>query len=212
MLDFSAQVVSGRRERQKRERRGRIEAAARAVFAEKGYDAATTREIAERADVSIGTLFAYAPDKRALLALVFRDALHALTKRSFAGVRYDEPVIDQLIRIFRPRYALWGADPALARHAVSETMALTYGGVPPPEVELRDGLRALVRENQARGAIDAAADSMLVARVILDIYLSENRDWLAPANPRIATGLRHLRAALELALRAVTVPTTPSHR
>jgi hypothetical protein len=42
MIDFSAQAMPGRRERQKRERRDRIEAAARAVFAEKGYDAATS--------------------------------------------------------------------------------------------------------------------------------------------------------------------------
>ena len=69
-------MTAGLRERQKTERRRRIEAAARAVFREKGYEAATTREIAARAEVSIGTLFAYAADKRDLLAMVYRDELH----------------------------------------------------------------------------------------------------------------------------------------
>jgi AcrR family transcriptional regulator len=206
MLDFSAQAVPGRRERQKRERRDRIEAAARAEFAAKGYEAATTRAIAERADVSIGTLFAYAPDKRALLALVFRDALHDMTAASFATLRTDAPFLGQLLAVFRPRYAFWGADPVLARHAVRETMALTYGGAQPPEEELRAGLTALVRANQEAGRIVPDADPALIARVVLDIYLSENRGWLADAAPEVERGLAGLGAALDLALRGVVVP------
>jgi AcrR family transcriptional regulator len=202
MLDFSAQGEPGRRERQKRERRDRIEAA-RAVFAEKGYDAATTREIAERADVSIGTLFAYAPDKRELLAMVFRDELHALTERTFASVRREGPLLEQLLHVFRPRYAFWGADPALARHAVRETIALSYDGEAPPEVELGQGLLALVRASQDAGRLDAGVDAALVVRVALDIYLSENRLWLAGEQPRLATGVKRLREALELALRGI---------
>jgi len=184
---------------------GRIEAAARAVFADKGYDAATTREIAERADVSIGTLFAYAPDKRALLALVFRDALHAMTERTLAAVRRDDPFIDQLIAIFKPRYAFWGADPALARHAVRETIALSYDGEAPPEVEVGNGILAIVRTHQRAGSIDPALDASLIVRVVLDIYLSENRGWLAGPRPRVATGVKRLREALDLALRGVVV-------
>ncbi len=206
MLDFSAQVIPGRRERQKRERRDRIAAAAGAVFAEKGYDAATTREIAERADVSIGTLFAYAPDKRALLALVFRDALRTLTAESFAAVDPDEPVLDQLTAVFSARYALWGADPALARHAVRETMALTYDGTPPPETELRAALHGLVRANQLRGALDPWVEAALIARMIVDIYLSENRSWLAGDRPDVAAGVADLRRTLALALRGVVTP------
>jgi AcrR family transcriptional regulator len=205
MLDFLTQVPAGRRERQKRERLLRIQGAARAVFGEKGYDAATTREIAERADVSIGTLFAYAPDKRALLGLVFRDELHAMTQRTLAGVRADAPFLQQLIAIFKPRYAFWGADPVLARHAVRETIALSYDGEAPPEVELGNGILTLVRAHQQRGSIDPQVDAKLIVRVVLDVYLSENRGWLAGAQPRVATGVKRLREALELALRGVVV-------
>ena len=47
----------GRRERNKVEKLTRILDSARAVFAEKGEAAATTAEIADRADVSHATLF-----------------------------------------------------------------------------------------------------------------------------------------------------------
>ena len=204
MLDFLAQdVPAGRRDRQKLARRLAIERAARAVFAERGYDAATTREIAERADVSIGTLFAYAPEKRALLAMIFRDGLHAMTERSFATLPAERPLIDGLMHVFKPRYAFWGADPVLARHAVRETIALSYDGATPPEAEVGAGLLTFVRARQAAGELDAKTDPRLAVRVILDIYLSENRGWLAGERPHLATGVRRLREALQFALRGV---------
>jgi AcrR family transcriptional regulator len=204
MLDFQAQVVpAGRRERQKQARRDRIEAAARAVFAERGYEGATTREIAERADVSIGTLFAYAPDKRALLGMVFRDGLHAMTERTLATVPVGEPPIEQLLYLFAPRYAFWGADPVLARHAVRETIAIAYDGTTPPEDELGRGLVGCVRGWQTRGEIDPARDPDVVVRVLLDVYLSENRRWLANDRPQVATGVRRLREALEIVMRGL---------
>lgn len=204
MLDFQVQAVpTGRRERQKQARRERIEAAAKAVFAERGYDAATTREIAERADVSIGTLFAYAPDKRALLGMVFRDGLHAMTERTLATIPAGEPPIERLLHLFEPRYAFWGADPVLARHAVRETIALAYDGVTPPEEELGHGLLRYVQAWQSAGEIDPTLDPALVVRVLLDVYLSENRRWLATDHPRVATGVASLRRAFEVVLRGV---------
>jgi len=60
------QATIGVRERNKAERRRRIKEAALAAFTEKGYDRATTREIAKLAGVAQGTLFLYARDKRDL--------------------------------------------------------------------------------------------------------------------------------------------------
>jgi AcrR family transcriptional regulator len=206
-------MTVGLRERQKAERRLRIEAAARAVFHEKGYDAATTREIAERAEVSIGTLFAYAADKRELLTMVYRDELHALTETTFASVPAHAPVIDQLVHVLEPRYVYWSADPALARHAVRETFAAIYpaggpapdGDAAPPEQFLRVQLTALIAANQRAGRIRGGDDAELIARVVLDIYLSENRGWLATPKPQLNEGISSLRASLELALRAVNI-------
>lgn len=76
----------GRRERTTRERRERILHAARDLFEERGYDAATTAEIAEHADISHATLFRYAATKSELLLMVgnewFRAALDEGVRRS----------------------------------------------------------------------------------------------------------------------------------
>jgi AcrR family transcriptional regulator len=204
-------LTVGLRERQKLERRRRIEAAARDVFREKGYDAATTREIAARAEVSIGTLFAYAADKRELLTMVYRDELQELTETTFAAVPAEAPVLDQLIHVLAPRFAYWNADPALARHAVRETFAAIYPpsgaaptpAAPPPEHLLRTRLAELVAANQHTGRLAPGDEPELIARMVLDIYLSENRAWLAEPQPELARGVARLRATLALALRAL---------
>jgi AcrR family transcriptional regulator len=206
-------MTSGLRERQKAERRRRIEAAAREVFREKGYEAATTREIAERAEVSIGTLFAYAADKRELLVMVYRDELHELTEATFETVPFDASLLEQLMHVLTPRYAYWNADPSLARHAVRETFASIYsrttdpssGERMPPEHLLQLRLVQLIATGQRDGRVVPTEDPELIARLVLDIYLSENRSWLADVEPLLAIGVARLHDALELGLRALAV-------
>lgn len=62
-----ADQIEPRRERNKRLKREAILAAAAELFAEHGYDAVTTQQIAEHADVSNGTFFRYARTKADLL-------------------------------------------------------------------------------------------------------------------------------------------------
>jgi hypothetical protein len=68
---------------------------------------------------------------------------------------------------------------------------------------LRAKLAELVARAQRDGRLSAGDDPDLIARVVLDIYLSENRAWLATPQPHLARGIAGLRAALELALRSV---------
>jgi AcrR family transcriptional regulator len=201
--------ILGLRERSKRERRARIEEAARQVFREKGFEAATTREIAARAGVGTGTLFVYARDKRELLRMVFRDQLEELSTTAFAGVPADAPLLDQLLHVFRPRYAFWGADPRLSRHAVRETFGSRYGGeedgkaLPPTVYVLHERLAELILRNQAAGRIDVSLEPHVCARLLLDVYYNENREWIADPVPDIDDGIARLREVLALALRAI---------
>lgn len=64
---MTVERTAARRERRIADRKKRILEAASAVFVEKGYERATTREIADAADVSEGTLYNYFASKRDLL-------------------------------------------------------------------------------------------------------------------------------------------------
>jgi AcrR family transcriptional regulator len=63
-----------RRQRRIERRRARILTAAAQVFAQQGYAGATTREIAEAADLAEGTLYNYFSGKREILLAIARES------------------------------------------------------------------------------------------------------------------------------------------
>ncbi len=78
-METHAEPLS-RRERERLARREAIISAARAVFAEKGYEQATLEEIAERAEFGKGTLYNYFEGgKQALLYAVISDLFERLS-------------------------------------------------------------------------------------------------------------------------------------
>src|SRR6185436_18792616 len=90
----------GLREKNKIDKLRRIKLSARELFIAKGFDDTTTREIAQRAGVGIGTVFIYADNKRDLLFLVANDELAETTSRAEASVRDDASCLQNLLTVF----------------------------------------------------------------------------------------------------------------
>lgn len=207
MLDASGS--SGLRERGKAMRRQRIVAAARALFRERGYEAASTREIAARAEVGTGTLFDYAPDKRALLMMVYYEDLDRLTADAYGKLPAHAPLIKQLMHMFAPRYELWGADLPLSRYAVRETFALLAQHGDHSESRsafqtrrplLYGKLVAIVEAAQQRKEIDTRYCATEIARLFIGVYLNESREWVQEDDADLVTGLERLRNLLLISI------------
>jgi AcrR family transcriptional regulator len=67
---------AGRRPRRPAaERQGQILAAARTLFAERGFHATTTRDLAAAADINDALIYRYFPDKQAILAALIDEAI-----------------------------------------------------------------------------------------------------------------------------------------
>jgi len=106
------------------------------LFAEIGYEAATTNAIADRAGISIGSLYRYFPDKDAILRALanrYYEQLHALYGEVFTGDLASMPLpalIDQLLDPFLSLYTtypiychlLLGADVSVDIAAASSSM------------------------------------------------------------------------------------------
>jgi AcrR family transcriptional regulator len=201
---------TGIRERNKVQRRRAIRDAAEAIFREKGYDGATTREIAARAGVAIGTLFLYAPDKRDLLIMIVNDDLDVLTNASFASVPGDAPFIDQLEYIFRRRYEYWGQQPELSRYALQERSRADEHR-PSEEMQRYDYRRTtivgaisdLIEVQQRAGALRADEDALEMAWLFYAIYLAHLRIWLKHDPPDVDRGMALMRSAFRLIIRGV---------
>lgn len=203
-----ATAEPGLREQRKNERRRRVLEAAREVFLERGYENATTREIATRAGVAVGTVFVYAHDKRDLLMTIVNDDLEALTDASLARLDSGQPFLDRLIALFEPRYRYWVRDPEISTVALTETAARWLDDGDPSEtarfLRRRLGLTARIAElvdaEQRAGRLGSPDDAQTIALFIMGTYLAHVRFWLGERNPQVGDGIAQLRRALHLAL------------
>jgi AcrR family transcriptional regulator len=99
--------------RRKGERPGEILAAARAVFAERGYAAARLEEIASRAGVSKGALYLYFETKQDLFRAVVADAAAPNLEAARAAVASHETDFAGFVRILLPALAKAAAETSL---------------------------------------------------------------------------------------------------
>ena len=189
----------GLRERKKLQTRERIRAAAADLFTQHGYGAATMRQIAQRAHVGLGTLFNYAEDQRDLVFLIFNEELNATTDVALAAPRAGQPLLDQLVAVFRVHYRWLAAKPELARILLQELtfyssgkQAATFHGI---RKRLIDGIEALIRKSKD---VKKNEDPALIARHIFFVYSASLRWWIASPRPDPQEGVADLRRLLRL--------------
>ena len=90
------------RERNKTAKQERILEAATRLFAEKGYEAVTTAEIAEAAEVGVGTLFRYAGSKAELLVAVMNSRFTEGIEAGLSEAAEGRAMAESIITILRP--------------------------------------------------------------------------------------------------------------
>ena len=90
------------RERNKTAKQERILEAATRLFAEKGYEAVTTAEIAEAAEVGVGTLFRYAGSKAELLVAVMNSRFAEGIEAGLSEATEGRAMAESIIAILRP--------------------------------------------------------------------------------------------------------------
>jgi AcrR family transcriptional regulator len=177
----------GQRERNKRDKLQRIKSAARELFVTRGYDDTTTREIALRAGVGMGTVFTYADNKRDLLFLIANEDLEETTRRSEAALSPSASLMTNLMAVFGNHFEYFMRQPELSRLMLREMLFYDSG---------QQSVR-FARENRS---IAGSVDDALTGWVLFCIYQVELRSWLAGAALDLEAGLDHLRRALTVCL------------
>lgn len=196
----------GLRDRNKREKQERILAAARALFSERGFEATTTRDIAERAGVGTGTVFLYVRSKEELLLRLFREEIERAQGALFQALPADAPLEEQLMFVFGGLFDLYAENPGLSRTFIKNLLFMA------PEVAEQHQslvqafmarLAGLVQAAQARGEVDAGVPPATAAVNFFSLYLTTLLAWLdGPAGSQQA--LRQtLREGLALQRRGL---------
>jgi AcrR family transcriptional regulator len=196
----------GRREQNKLEKRGRIIAAARALFTHKGFEATTSQEIADAAAVGAGTVFTYAKTKDDLLILVFHDEMMELVERAYAAARGSAGLLEQTITFFETFVAYHERDLPLA-HALMRQLGYVGSAdqrslVSELMTSLLGRLALLVQAAKEHGKVDATSPLTSSARALFAIYYFHLGGLLSGYLDR-AQFNRALRTDLGLLLRGL---------
>ena len=161
-----------------------LEASAITLFAERGYDATTTAEIARRAGVSEMTLFRHFPTKASFLV---EDPYDPLIAGAIRGRPADEPPLRATVRGVREA---WDAVAPPAVDAVRERLQIV-ASTPSLRGALAVG-SAATEQAIAEALVDRgcpASDARVVAAAVVAGLNAALMDWSLGADPSIATAL-----------------------
>jgi AcrR family transcriptional regulator len=167
-----------RRQLAKRQTRLRLLAAAKRLFARRGYDATTLRDIADLADVSTGAIFANFSDKADLFAEVIAadqaELLEEMQGMAQAASEPRETLLNMLavgydrhfgqLELVKARMVFsWSTEPIVERRNRAGAARIVAG------------LEDVLRRGVQRGALSPTLETGLVAEMIWENYMASYR-------------------------------------
>jgi AcrR family transcriptional regulator len=206
MLDPDARPV-GQRERNKIDKLRRIKNAARELFIAKGFDDTTTREIAIRAGVGLGTIFVYAANKRDLLFLIVNDELENITNQAEASISEQASLLENLLDVSRRHYEFFKQQPTLSRLVLREMVFYDSGAQAGRFQKTRERLIELFGKTASLAIMQESTSPsetpQLIGWTIFCIFQVELRRWLSHDSPNLLEGLELLQRALILFIKGL---------
>jgi AcrR family transcriptional regulator len=174
---LSARIPATRRALAKQQTRQRLLAAAKQLVSERGYDAATLRDVASLADVSTGAVFANFTDKADLFNEVIVADLAALLEQIDAVEADDAAPRETLLEMLALGYAINVDQLSLVKAQMGFSWSCDCA-----TDRQRDGVRAIIERlaQVLRGGIDcgvlaATLDPCLIAEMAWECYLANYR-------------------------------------
>jgi AcrR family transcriptional regulator len=169
----------GRLQRGRRSRE-RIRRAARELFAERGFDGATLRAIAERAGMGASSIYRHVESKEELLVLELADLQEEAWKRFRLLDDRARATRDRVRAFFEAQHALLAETPDLTVIALRATtfpsarVARRVLGLDDRTIGL---LAEVLQGGRMRGDLDPDVDVLTAARVLFHIASGARISW-----------------------------------
>lgn len=166
-------------------RRAAVLDAARAVFHEKGFAAASVREIADRAGLLSGSLYHHVASKEQLLFEIVRDVYLRSVAAAEEALAADGGSVERLELLMRAHVANVAQDVVTTGLALEEYRSLSpehAGWVDERHRIYLGAFAALLARGQEEGAIDRGLDVELTTAAIVGCLNSVCR-WWRPGGP-----------------------------
>jgi AcrR family transcriptional regulator len=149
-MTSESQEVPGKREQNKAKNRVLLLDAARAVFVDIGYDAATVRDIVARTELAPGTFYNYFPDKRSVLLALTEEAAREAARRIRAARAQARTLEELAERGFRAYFEFIAGDRTMFELMRRNVSTLRQLGV--DETGFAEGIADLRADLEARTA------------------------------------------------------------
>lgn len=210
--------MTGLRQKQKeRRRRAILDAAARLLVAQ-GYEETTIEEIAEQAEVGVGTVYNYFHSKAELLMALFYQGEDELLEQGEAIVRNPPPdpaeaVAGLLCRHFQGLAGRY--DKALFREflAMTFTRDFGYGGVMATLAgRLAAQVKELLEQLQGRGQLAPEVRTDEAAGVLYSLFIGHLRGFAFIPELTLDAGRRTLGRSVALVFSGLTAPLSGTPR
>ena len=186
--------------------RRRVLDAARALFMDRGFEAATIRDIAAAANLSTGAVFASFIDKSDLFNAVMAEDFQRQVEEVKRAENPEAAVDDGLLALFKVGYDFHFAQLPLLQAAVGLSWSAGLGGEfgDRPSFKLAmEALGGVLQRAVGRGELKPDCDLKLTAEILWDVYVANYRralfdDWtkdqlIARSSQQIALVLGGLR-------------------
>ena len=189
------------------ERQAKILQAARMLFTELGYEAATLNQIAALAGLGKGTIFNYVTDKRDLIFLIFHEDISSLVDRALAESSGKQGFSEQIFVIAELHYRLYAQTPKLSRILLTEVGFHSEGVHLDRFREMRGtlikGIERLVIEAQSDGVLSADETAGFMASQIFFTFATAVREWLTTPHPEWRAGMRQYKRIFKMQMRGL---------
>ena len=176
--DPPARFPLTRRALAKQQTHRRLVAAAKTLVAERGYEAATLRDVAAMAQVSTGAVFANFTDKADLFNQVIIEGYADLLVQMKRIEAVQAPTHETLLNMFAAGYALHAGQASL----VQAQMGFSWSNNGVIEQRSRAGVRTIVsflvevlRKGVQAGELAPSIDEVLIAEMAWDSYVANYR-------------------------------------
>ena len=167
-------ITMNRREASKNETRKLILEAARKLFARKGMEECTLRDIAKKAGVSPASVVVHFKSKTALLEEAVNSDIKNALSGLMASMPEDRGLLDCVMHLSKGLLTLYDKNRdlyrALIRYTIFEPASETPNITNESEQYLRF-LSMMIEEEKARGTIEPDVDSSVAALSISSLYI-----------------------------------------
>jgi len=153
-----------------RRRRAEVLRVAAELFAEHGYEATSTIEIAERLGIKGGSVYYYIDSKEALLFELVEDIYGILLESLREVLESEDDPLTKLRRLIELHVAGMASHRHRGALILNETRSLApehRAVTAAHEAAYEDGLASVIAEGQRRGQLDPRVDPKLVTKALL---------------------------------------------